>query len=160
MRTPVREAFSYRIRHVIRHVHCDSMSYDQIRVKPYPVSYRVYHGVANYGVWYSAECMNWNEKISCKLLQKSDWSYGNERQTFPTNHTQFIWLKLWMKEENGVHKVTIIPTSHHTGRFTIHFACEAVAYEIEDAYCWTGEDTAYDTWLWGMSEWILPRHSV
>ena len=40
-RTAVREAFSYGIRHVIRHVHCDSMSYDQIRVKPYPVSYRV-----------------------------------------------------------------------------------------------------------------------
>ena len=40
------------------------MSYDQIRVKPYPVSYRVYHGVAKYGVWYSAECMNWNAKKS------------------------------------------------------------------------------------------------
>ena len=50
MRTPVREAFSYGIRHVIRHAHCDSMSYNQIRVKPYPVSYRVYHGVAKYGV--------------------------------------------------------------------------------------------------------------
>ena len=38
------------------------MSYDQI--KPYRVSYRVYHGVAKYGVWYSAECMNWNAKKS------------------------------------------------------------------------------------------------
>ena len=34
MRAPVREAFSYGIRHWIRHIHCDSMSYDQIRVKP------------------------------------------------------------------------------------------------------------------------------
>ena len=49
MRTPVREAFSYGIRHVIRHVHCDSINYDQIRVKPYPVSYRVYRGVAK--IW-------------------------------------------------------------------------------------------------------------
>ena len=49
--------------------YCDSMSYDQIRVKPYRVSYSVYHGVAKYGVWYSAECMNWNaKKISCKSL--------------------------------------------------------------------------------------------
>ena len=67
-----------------------------------------------YDTWQNA----WIEmqKISCKSLQKSDWSYGNERQTSPTNHTQFIWLKLWTKEENGVHKVTIIPTPHHTGR--------------------------------------------
>ena len=28
MRTPVREAFSYGIRHGIRHIHCDSMKYD------------------------------------------------------------------------------------------------------------------------------------
>ena len=161
MRTPEREAFSYGIRRVIRHVHCDSMSYDQIRVKPYPVSYLVYHGVAKYGVWYSAECMNWNaKKTVVNHFKKSDWSYGNERQTSPTNHTQLIWLKLWIKEENRVHKVTIIPTSHHTGRFTIHFVCEAVAYGIEDAYCRTGEDTAYDTWLWGMSEWFVPRHAV
>ena len=55
MRTPVREAESYGIRHVIRHVHCDSMSYDQIRVKPYPVLYRVYFGVAKYGVWYTRQ---------------------------------------------------------------------------------------------------------
>ena len=100
------------------------------------------------------------QKISCKSLQKSDWSYGNERQTSPTNHTQFIWSKLWIKEENGVHKVTIIPTSHHTGRFTIHFVREAVAYEIEDAYSRTGEDTAYDTLLWGISEWFVPSHAV
>ena len=162
MRTPVREAFSYGIRHVIRHVYCDSMSYDQIRVKPY----RVYLGVAKYGLWYSAECMHWNakkkkkKKISCKSLQKSDWSYGNERKTSPTNHTQFTWLKLWIKEENGVHKVTINLTSHHTGLVTIHFVREAVVNEIEDAYCRTGEDTAYDTWLWGMSEWFVPRHAV
>ena len=41
MRTAVREAFSYGIRHVIRHVHCDSMSYDQIRVNhtPYHTAY-------------------------------------------------------------------------------------------------------------------------
>ena len=38
-------------------------------------------------------------KISCKSLQKSDWSYGNERKTSPTNHTQFTWLKLSIKEE-------------------------------------------------------------
>ena len=69
------------------------------------------------------------QKISCKSLRKSDWSYGNERKTFPTNHTQFTWLKLWIKEQNGVHKVTINLTSHHTGRVTIHFVCEAVAYE-------------------------------
>ena len=100
------------------------------------------------------------QKIDCKSLQKSDWSYGYERQTSPTNHTQFIWLKLWIKEENGVHKVTIIPTSHYTGRVTIHFVCEAVAYEIEDAYTRTVEDTAYDTWLWGMSEWFVPRQAV
>ena len=100
------------------------------------------------------------QKISCKSLQKSNWSYGNERQTFPTNHTQFILLQLWIKEENGVHKVTRILTFHHTGRVTIHFVCEAVAYETEDAYCRTGEDTAYDTWLWGMSEWFVPRHAV
>ena len=100
------------------------------------------------------------KKISCKSLQKSNWSYGNKRQTSPTNHTQFTWLKLWIKQENGVHKITIIPTSHHTSRVTIHFECEAVAYEIEDAYCRTGEDTAYDTWLWGMSEWFVPRHAV
>ena len=49
------------------------------------------------------------QKFSCKSLQKSDWSYGNGRQTSTTNHTQFIWLKLWIKEENGVNKVTIIP---------------------------------------------------
>ena len=28
MSTPVREAFSYGIRHGIRHIHCDSMMYD------------------------------------------------------------------------------------------------------------------------------------
>ena len=71
MRTPVREAFSYLIRHVIRHVHCDSMSYDQIRVKPYPVSYRVWRMIL--GRMHELKC----KKISCKLLQKSDWSYGN-----------------------------------------------------------------------------------
>ena len=97
------------------------------------------------------------QKISCKSLQKSDWSYGNERQTSHTNHTQFIWLKLWIKEENGVHKVTIIPTPHHTGRVAIHFVGEVVAYEIEDAYCRTGEDTAYDTWLW---VWVNDSYRV
>ena len=30
-RTPVRQAFSYGIRHRIRHTHCDSMSYDQMQ---------------------------------------------------------------------------------------------------------------------------------
>ena len=30
--------------------HSYAMSYDQIRVKPHRVSYRVYHGVAKYGV--------------------------------------------------------------------------------------------------------------
>ena len=90
------------------------------------------------------------QKISCNSLQKSDWSYGNERQT-----SQFIWLKLWIKEENGVHKVTIIPTSHHTSRFTIHFVCEAVAYEIEDAYCRTGEDTAYYRYVVVGYEWMI-----
>ena len=100
------------------------------------------------------------QKISWKSLQKFDWSYGNERKMSPTNHTQFIWLKLWIKEENGVHKVTIILTFHRTGRVTIHFVCKAVAYEIEDAGCRTGEHTAYDTWLWGMSEWFVPRHAV
>ena len=157
MRTAVREAFSYGIRHVIRHVHCDSMSYDQIRVEPYPVSYRVYQNMA-YDTRQNA-CIEMH-KISCKSLQKSDWSYGNERKTSPTNHTQFTWLKLSIKEENGVHKVTINLTSHHTGHVTIHFVCEAVAYEKEDAYCRTGEDTAYDTWLWGMTEWFVPRHAV
>ena len=80
------------------------MSYDQIRVKPYPISYRVYLGVAKYGVWYSQNACIEMQKISCKSLQKSDWSYGNERKTSPTNHTQFTWLKQWIKEENGVHK--------------------------------------------------------
>ena len=117
MRTVVREAFSYGI----RHAHCDSMSYDQIRIKPYPVSYRVYFGVAN--STRQNACIEMH-KISCKSLQKSDWSYGNERKTSPTNHTQFTWLKLWIKEENGVNKVTINLTSHHTGRVTIHFVCE------------------------------------
>ena len=75
------------------------------------------------------------KKISCKSLKKPDWSYGNERKTFSTNHIQFIWLELWIKEDNGVHKLTINLTSHHIGRVTIHFVCKAVAYEIEDAYC-------------------------
>ena len=66
------------------------------------------------------------QKISCKSLQKYDWSYGNERKTSPTNHTQFTWLKLWIKEQNGVHKVTINLTSHHTGRVTIYFVCKLV----------------------------------
>ena len=155
MRAPVREAFSYGIRHWIRHIHCDSMSYDQIRVKPWETINRIILRIPQYGVWYSAECMQWNaKKISCKSLQKSIEAMVMKEKRLPqitlsyliktvNNHT--IWLKLWIKEENGVHKVTINLTSHHTGRVTIHFVCEAVAYEIEDAYCRTGEDTAYDT---------------
>ena len=100
------------------------------------------------------------KKISCKSLQKSIEAMVMKEKRSPTNHTQLIWLKLWIKEANGVHKVTINLTSHHTGRITIHFVCEAVAYEIEDAYCRTGEDTAYDTWLCGMSEWFVPLHAV
>ena len=160
MRAPVREAFSYGIRHWIRHIHCDSMSYDQIRVKPWETIPRIIPRIPQYGVWYSAESVHWNAQKSVVNYFKIDWSYDNERKTSPTNHTQLIWLKLWIKEENGVHKVTINLTSHHTGRVTIHFVCEAVAYEIEDAYCRTGEDTAYDTWLCGMSEWFVPRHAV
>ena len=41
--------------------HCDSMNYDQIRVKPTMPSY---HGVAKYDVSYTAECMNSNAKKS------------------------------------------------------------------------------------------------
>ena len=98
------------------------------------------------------------QKISCKSLQKSDWSYGNERKVSPTNHTQFIWLKLWIKEENRVHIVTIILTSHHTGRVTIHFVYEAVAYEIEDADCRTGEHTAY--MIRGCGVWVNDSYRV
>ena len=83
-----------------------------------------------------------------------------KEKRLPQITLSLIWLKLWIEEENGVHKVTIYLTSHHTGRVTIHFVCEAVAYEIEDAYCRTGEDTVYDTWLCGMSEWFVPRHAV
>ena len=47
MRTPVREAFSYGIRHGIRHIHCNSMKYDLIlhwitMNMPYPVPYPVW----------------------------------------------------------------------------------------------------------------------
>ena len=47
MRTPVREAFSYGIRHGIRHIHCDSMKYDLMlhwitMNMPYPVPYPVW----------------------------------------------------------------------------------------------------------------------
>ena len=64
MRAPVREAFSYGIRHWIRHIHCDSMSYDQIRVKPWETIPRIIPRILQYGVWYSAECMHWNAKKS------------------------------------------------------------------------------------------------
>ena len=99
MHTPVREAFSYGIRHEIRYIHCDSMSYDQIRVKPYHVSYRVYHGVAKYGVWYSAECMNWNAKNQLSITSK-------------------IRLKLWQWKTNVSHKshsVYLIKTVNKRG---------------------------------------------
>ena len=47
MRTPVREAFSYGIRHGIRHIHCDSMKHKVIlhwitMNMPYPVPYSVW----------------------------------------------------------------------------------------------------------------------
>ena len=47
MRTPVRKAFSYGIRHGIRHIHCDSMKYDLMlhwitMNMPYPVPYPVW----------------------------------------------------------------------------------------------------------------------
>ena len=47
MRTPVREAFSYGIRHGIRHIHCDSMKYDLMlrwitMNMPYPVPYPIW----------------------------------------------------------------------------------------------------------------------
>ena len=47
MRTPVREAFSYGIRHRIRHIHCDSMKYKGIphwitMNMRYPVPYPVW----------------------------------------------------------------------------------------------------------------------
>ena len=64
MRAPVREAFSYGIRHWIRHIHCDSMNYDQIRVKPWETIPRIIPRIPQYGVWYSAECMHWNAKKS------------------------------------------------------------------------------------------------
>ena len=64
MRAPVREAFSYGIRHWIRHIHCDSMSYDQIRVKTWETIPRIIPRIPQYGVWYSAECMHWNAKKS------------------------------------------------------------------------------------------------
>ena len=46
MRTPVREAFSYGIRHRIRHILCDSLKYDLMlhwitMNMPYPVPYPV-----------------------------------------------------------------------------------------------------------------------
>ena len=46
MRTPVREAFSYWVRHEIRHTHCDSMKHKVIlhwitMNMPYPVPYLV-----------------------------------------------------------------------------------------------------------------------
>ena len=49
MRTPVRDPFSYGIRHGIRHIHCDSMKYDLMlhwitmnRPMPYPVPHPVW----------------------------------------------------------------------------------------------------------------------
>ena len=47
MRTPVREAFSYGIRHGIRYIHCDSMKYDLMlhwitMNMPYAVPYPVW----------------------------------------------------------------------------------------------------------------------
>ena len=71
MRAPVREAFSYGIRHWIRHIHCDSMSYDQIRVKPWETIPRIIPRIPQYGVWYSADACIEMQKISCKSLQKS-----------------------------------------------------------------------------------------
>ena len=85
MRTAVREAFSYGIRHVIRHVHWDSVSYDQIRVRPWETIPRIIPRIPQYGVWYSAECMHWNSKKSV------------------VNHFKNR-LKLWKWKKNVSHK--------------------------------------------------------
>ena len=166
MRNPVRQAFSYWIRHMFSYFiesqwkhavsrmkilpygiphplnteltdsrkagilirdmacfRCDAMKYDQIRGKQrcHYTSYTVggYQNMA-YNIRQNA-WIEMKKKISCKSFQKSEWSYDNERKTSPTNHAQFIWLKLWIKEKNGVHKVTIILTSRNTCRVTIHF---------------------------------------
>ena len=81
MRAPVREAFSYGI----RHIHCDSMSYDQIRVKPWETIPRIIPRIPQYAVWYSAECMHWNAKKSV------------------VNHFKNR-LKLWLWKKNVSHK--------------------------------------------------------
>ena len=144
MRTPVREAFSYGIRHVIRHVHCDLMSYDQIRVKPY-------RGVAKCGIWYLAECILWNAKISCKSLQKSDWSYGNERKNVShKSHSVYLIKSVNKRGERSSQSYDNFNVSPY-GTCYHSFVCAAVAYEIKDVDCRTGEHTAYDTRLWGMS---------
>ena len=85
MRAPVREAFSYGIRHVIRHVYWDSVSYDIIRVRPRETIPRIIPRIPQYGVWYLAECMHWNSKKSV------------------VNHFKNR-LKLWLWKKNVSHK--------------------------------------------------------
>ena len=91
--------------------------------------------------------LKWKKKINCKSFQKSDWSYGVERKTSSTNHTQFIWLKLWIKKENGVHKVTIILTPRHSCRVPIHFCMRSSGVWNEDGDCRTN--------LWGYGVWYV-----
>ena len=102
------------------------------------------------------------KKISCKSLQKSIEAMVMKEKHSHKSHSVYLMKtvnKRGERSSQSYYKSNVSPYGSCYHSFCMR-TCEAVAYEIEDAYCRTGEDTAYDTWLCGMSEWFVPRHAV
>ena len=67
------------------------MNYDQIRVKPTMVSYRVYRSLAQYGVWYSAE----SKELKCKKSVVNHFKNPIEAVVMKEMHLPQITLSLF-----------------------------------------------------------------
>ena len=121
LRTPVPEAFSYGMRHVFILIQWTMTKSGSNQLCHHTASTALKQNMA-----YVILHFKW---INIRLLVvnhfKSAIKVRCERKRSSTDHTKFIWLKLWTKEKNGVHKVTIILMSRHTCHVAIHFCMQS-----------------------------------
>ena len=121
MRTPVREAFSYGIRHRIRHIHCDSMKHKVILhwitmnmpyAVPYPVWKRLPYGSTHPPYWKS-----WNLRFAHTHGTGNDRPYHQARDLDSCDTTHNISLpRDWLLDTRKWSCITFDKTINYVKR--------------------------------------------
>ena len=128
MRTPVREAFSYGIRHGIRHIHCDSMKHKVIlhwitMKMPYPVPYPVWKYFPRTGV---------------HILPSI---YSKESSRITDSYKMFFFFFFFFFVEKSTHM--IITYSPREGTRNRWVSCRNVYGQTASTFSYSGSHVAF-----------------